>query len=491
MSTGDDRDGPGAITTTTPSWERRYTKALLIADAVVIAVALVGAHVLRADRLAATPNVQANFYLPYVNLSVIIGVVWFIGLSITRSRDRRVLGVGMEEFQRVFHASWQVFAVVAIVAYLTKTEIARSYIAVTFPIGLLALLTSRYVLRTQLQRLRRKGRALRRVLVVGNPAPAHSVITDLTADPRAGFYIVGVCLPRTATGDVTHVDGYDVLGSLDDVVDVVNATNADTVAITGSDAVTAQTVRELSWRLEGTGTHLVLVPALTDVSGPRVITSPVNGTTLVQIDSARFTGPRHVAKAAFDWLTALLITILISPVLLVISALVALTSGLPVLYKQERIGLDGKPFKMLKFRSMVPDAHLRLAEVLEAEGVEEVGMFYKPKNDPRVTPVGRVLRRYSLDELPQLFNVLRGEMSLVGPRPQIDKEVEQYDHVASRRLLVKPGLTGLWQVSGRSELEPEVGIRLDVYYVENWTVFGDLLILAKTAKAMIVGEGAY
>ena len=218
---------------------------------------------------------------------------------------------------------------------------------------------------------------------------------------------------------------------------------------------------------------------------------PVNGLPLMYVDEPRFTGSRYVAKSAFDWLAAAVLTVLLIPLLLVLAALVGLSSRGPVFYSQERIGKDGRRFRVFKFRSMVTDAHARLGEVLAQEGTGSVGLFYKPKNDPRVTKVGRVLRRYSLDELPQLLNVLRGEMSLVGPRPQIDAEVAQYDRTAHRRLLVKPGLTGLWQISGRSELSPEEGIRMDVNYVENWTLFGDALILAKTAKAMISAAGAY
>lgn len=474
-----------------PGWEKVYRQALRFCDAVIVSLAMLSAHLLRSTNLAEAPNVQADFHLPYVHLSILVAVVWYAALGLAHSRDRRVLGVGIDEFQRVFHASWQVFAAVAIVAYLTKAEVARGYLAVAFPMGLFLLLAARYTLRTQLHRMRRHARCMHRVLIVGNPDKAETLVADLTNDARAGFQVVGLCLPDGEQRGSTPESSIPILGHIADVIDIARATGADTIAVTGADAITSQTVRELGWQLEGTGTYLVLVPALTDVAGPRMITSPISGTTLVQLDSAHFTGPKHVTKAVFDWVTALIITVILAPVLAIITLLVWMTSGRPVLYKQERIGLDGRPFKMLKFRSMVPDAHLRLAEVLEAEGVTEVGMFYKPKNDPRVTPVGRVLRRFSLDELPQLFNVLRGEMSLVGPRPQIDKEVEQYDHVASRRLLVKPGLTGLWQVSGRSELTAEEGIRMDVYYVENWTVFGDLLILARTAKAMLVGEGAY
>ena len=255
--------------------------------------------------------------------------------------------------------------------------------------------------------------------------------------------------------------------------------------------ITAEAVRRLGWDLEGTGIDLALAVALTDVAGPRVLMRPVNGLPLMYVDEPHFTGLKFVAKSVFDWVGAICVTILLSPVLLAVAVAVTTTSRGPVFYMQERVGRDGRHFRMIKFRSMVTGAHDHLAEVLALEGVESVGMFYKPKNDPRVTPVGRFIRKYSLDELPQLFNVLRGDMSLVGPRPQIDNEVVQYDRTAHRRLLVKPGLTGLWQVSGRSDLSIEDGIRMDVYYVENWSLFGDMLILARTAKTILAAHGAY
>ncbi|NMM35757.1 MAG: sugar transferase, partial [Phycicoccus sp.] len=263
------------------------------------------------------------------------------------------------------------------------------------------------------------------------------------------------------------------------------------VAVSGADAITSEAVRRLGWDLEGTGIDLALTLTLVDVAGPRVLMHPVNGLPLMYVDEPHFTGPKYALKSTFDWLGALAITILLSPVLAVIALLVTTTSRGPVFFTQERVGRDGRHFRMIKFRSMEVGAQDRLEEVLALEGVTSVGMFYKPKNDPRVTTVGRVIRKYSLDELPQLFNVLRGDMSLVGPRPQVDSEVAQYDRAADRRLLVKPGLTGLWQVSGRSDLSVEDGIRMDVYYVENWSLFGDMLILARTTKTIIAAHGAY
>ena len=286
------------------------------------------------------------------------------------------------------------------------------------------------------------------------------------------------------------IDGVPVLGTHTQAASLAVRHAVAAVAVAGSDAMDREAVRQLGWDLEGTGIDLALTMALTDVAGPRVLMQPVNGMPLMYVDAPQFRGSKYVLKSLFDWCGAAAATLVLAPALLTIAVLVRVTSPGPVLYAQERIGKDGGTFRMLKFRSMHVGAHDRLAEVLAAEGVTDVGAFYKPRNDPRVTPLGRLLRRYSLDELPQLFNVLRGEMSLVGPRPQIAAEVATYDRAAHRRLLVKPGLTGLWQVSGRSNLDPRTAMRLDVAYVENWTLFGDLVILTRTAKAMVGADGA-
>ncbi len=182
---------------------------------------------------------------------------------------------------------------------------------------------------------------------------------------------------------------------------------------------------------------------------------------------------------------------MLSPVLLVLALLVKVTSTGPVFFLQERVGLNGSTFHMIKFRSMVVDAEQRLQELSALDRAEGNTVLFKMKNDPRVTRVGAFMRRYSLDEVPQLFNVLVGSMSLVGPRPPLAREVERYDVHVHRRFLVKPGMTGLWQVSGRSDLSWEDSVRLDLYYVENWSMVGDLLILWRTARAVVAKDGAY
>jgi len=279
------------------------------------------------------------------------------------------------------------------------------------------------------------------------------------------------------------------MGTVGAVPSAMTAVKADTVAITSTDELPPDKVKEISWGLEAGRQHLVLAPSIIDIAGPRLHTRPVAGLPLIHVETPRFTRGQLFVKRTFDIIGASILIVLLSPVLLVVTIAVSWTSIGPLLYKQERIGRNGQPFKMLKFRSMRVGADKELKALLEAQGTSEKPLF-KIKDDPRITPVGRVIRKYSLDELPQLFNVLGGSMSLVGPRPQIAAEVALYTDAARRRLLARPGLTGLWQVSGRSSLDWEDAVRLDLYYVENWSLVSDLAILMKTAKAVAAPGGS-
>ncbi|MDQ0743122.1 exopolysaccharide biosynthesis polyprenyl glycosylphosphotransferase [Clavibacter sp. B3I6] len=215
------------------------------------------------------------------------------------------------------------------------------------------------------------------------------------------------------------------------------------------------------------------------------------GLPLIHVETPRYEGTKLFAKRAFDIVASSLLLLVASPVLLAISMTIRLSTPGPVLFRQERVGINGRPFQMLKFRTMVTDAEALLLALQDQNRDAGNSVLFKMKDDPRVTPVGRFLRRYSLDELMQLVNVLNGSMSLVGPRPPLAREVETYETKVHRRFLVKPGITGLWQVSGRSNLSWEDSVRLDLYYVENWSIVGDLVILWKTARAVVAREGAY
>ncbi|WKK70804.1 sugar transferase [Rathayibacter oskolensis] len=365
------------------------------------------------------------------------------------------------------------------------------------PLGIVLICAGRLGWRSWLTRQRRQGRYASQVVLLGSRASVLHTARELRRGTEAGYKLVGAV--STSPGGAEALRSEDELSGLalhgftgiDGVRAVMDATGADTVVVTSSDELAPQRIRELSWTLEPGREHLVVAPSLTDIGGPRIHTRPVAGLPLIHVETPRFDGRQRFAKRLFDIAASTLLIILSAPVLVVVAVLVKATSPGPILFRQERIGLNGATFEMLKFRSMVVDAEARLAALAAQQRDEGNSVLFKMAKDPRVTKVGTVLRRFSLDELPQFLNVFRGDMSLIGPRPPLGREVEQYEEHVHRRFLMKPGITGLWQVSGRSNLSWEDTVRLDLYYVENWSMTGDLIILFKTARAVLARDGAY
>ncbi|HEX8507907.1 MAG TPA: sugar transferase, partial [Propionibacteriaceae bacterium] len=331
-------------------------------------------------------------------------------------------------------------------------------------------------------------RNVRRVIVVGSTYAAADLSAVLEREVHAGMQVIGVCVPAAEVARAQDA-GLTVLGDLDRVPALIREFGADAVAVTGGEATRHHYLRELSWALEGAGVELLVHPGLIEVAGPRMHIRPYVGLPLLHVEQPHFTGWRRIIKRGADISFTGLGLLLAAPVLLAIAAAIKLSDGGPVIFRQTRVGLDGSTFTMFKFRSMHIDAESRLAD-LRANN-PQLGAMFKLADDPRITTVGRFLRRFSLDELPQLVNVLAGSMSLVGPRPPLQSEVDQYEDHARRRLLVTPGLTGLWQVSGRSLLSWEETVRLDLRYIENWTLTLDLLIMWKTLFAVVARRGAF
>jgi exopolysaccharide biosynthesis polyprenyl glycosylphosphotransferase len=332
-----------------------------------------------------------------------------------------------------------------------------------------------------------------RLLLLGGPSAIAHLASSLERAKGAGYLPVAAYTPGSHEGlDVEPESGLPILGRRPDTISIlaaIEACNADAVAVSAGVQLHPQTLRHLGWELAARGVGLIMAPALTDIAGPRIHTQQVAGLPLIHVTTPALEGGQGVAKRLFDVLVAGTMVIVASPVMALVAIMVKLDSPGPVFFKQERVGIEGARFGMIKFRSMVVDAEDRLAEVSQHN--EGAGVLFKMKKDPRVTRVGVVLRKFSLDELPQLFNILGGSMSLVGPRPPLPSEVEAYEHDVRRRLLVKPGLTGLWQVSGRSNLSWQDSVRLDLYYVENWSLAGDLIILLRTVRAVFRSTGAY
>ena len=458
------------------SWQPRFVAVLVVLDGAAFLLGGLFGRFLRFDSL--TGDVDG------APITVVLAAglpAWLLVIAGSRAYEARCLGLGSEEFRRVGNAAARFTAVLAVAVFLLKTDVARGLIVLALPAATVLAVVFRYLARQGLHRVRAVGRASHRVLVVGEGAARDVLVAKLHASVHSGLRVVGVCRPavRGAGGEpsVAHIRR------------VLEAVDADTVAVAHSDALTPHVLRRIAWTLEGTGVDLLVAPALTDVAGPRIHVRPVSGLPLLQIAEPEFTGVRRLVKGTIDVVGASALLLVLSPVLLLTAVLVRATSSGPVFFRQTRVGRDGVPFRMWKFRSMVTDAEARLAELSGAND-HGPGVLFKMRDDPRVTRVGRVLRRYSVDELPQLFNVLSGRMSLVGPRPPLPSEVARYEPDVHRRLLVKPGLTGLWQVSGRSDLDWSETVRLDLYYVENWSVALDAEILWKTLAAVLRASGA-
>ncbi|BBY48976.1 polyprenyl glycosylphosphotransferase [Mycolicibacterium arabiense] len=473
-----------------PQWQQRYVRALIVTDVIVVALALVCAQTVKLGR-PITAGDPASVY--FLMLSCFVGAIWLTLLSAYRTRSPRIVGAGVEEYRRVVSATLATIGFVAVALMIFRPEYARGYLAVAFPLGLAGLVVGRNLCRLYLARQRRRGRCVVNVLAVGDARAVRSLVQSLTRGWGYGYLVVGVCLTGRSSGgtiDVPEVGTLPVLGDEGKVHDAILKTNADTVALTTTDHLGPEGVRELSWDLHKLGVDLVVTPGVVDVAGPRLTMRPVAGLPLIHVEKPQYSGTKKIQKLAFDYFVSISVLIGALPVMLASAIAIKLTSRGPVFYRSERIGLDGQPFQMIKFRTMVEGADKQvdsLKDVNDSVG----GVLFKVKNDPRVTAVGRLLRKYSIDELPQFFNVLRRDMSVVGPRPPLRREVDTYNDQVRRRLLVLPGITGLWQVSGRSDLSWEDSVRLDLSYVENWSITNDLLIAVKTVRTVATGSGAY
>ncbi|MGY1805390.1 sugar transferase [Blastococcus sp. SYSU D00922] len=464
----------------TPGWVRRYAVILLVLE--TLAAAAAGASVV----LAAGGDVPRSSSLFWAAVGLV--PAWPLVLFAVGAYSERVFGTGSDEYRRVGRAGFALLAFAGFISYAAALELSRALVVVAVPVLTLVTLVGRYLARMQLRRLRARGHCTRRVIVVGRGGAVLELAARVGRENYAGLDVVGLCVTPGDRDRVAAVSTIPVAG-LEDVVDLASRLGADTIAVTSASETAAQYLRHLSWELEGTGMELLVAPGLIEVAGPRLHIRPFEGLPLLAVEQPRFEGWSRMVKGGMDRSVAALALLVLLPVLIAIAVAVRIDSRGPVLYRQERVGLNGQPFTMLKFRSMVVGADGQVDRL--RDGNISDGLLFKMREDPRVTSVGRWLRRLSLDELPQLLNVLAGSMSLVGPRPPLPVEVARYDSSVSRRLLVKPGLTGLWQVSGRSDLPWEEAVRLDLRYVENWSLAADLLILCKTVRAVLDRSGAY
>lgn len=421
---------------------------------------------------------------------LLLPAVWMSCAYLNRALEPRFLGSGTEEWRRVLHAVGCLVILLTVVSYVTRSNLSRGYVLFATLAVAVVSATGRLALRAAMRRARARGRCMIPTILAGPVGAVELLAGRLRREATGGLKPVGACLPVTELTSTDEVAGLPVLGPIENLLTLARSQGIGAVAVCPSDTVQGAALRELRWRLEGSGVDFFVTPGLLEVTGPRVHVRPVGGLPMLHVDEPELAGGRHALKAIFDRVVALVSLVVLAIPLLVIAGLVRATSRGPAIYRQTRVGRNGQLFTLLKFRSMYAQADQRLAELSDRNERAD-GLLFKIRDDPRVTPVGRVLRRYSLDELPQLINVARGQMSLVGPRPPLPSEVERYGYGVARRLLVKPGLTGLWQVSGRSDLSWEDSIGLDLSYVENWSLLLDLSILLKTARAVLARAGAY
>ncbi|MFJ7112505.1 sugar transferase [Streptomyces albogriseolus] len=464
-------------------WEHRYRRTVITSDTVATAVVVAGIGNFFGVRDAADWHEKWGI-LAFGTWLLVLGA-----LAVSRSWAPTVLGQGAEEFRRLGRSLFMATVVLALGGIALTSRNIKLWIFVAVPAIALVTMTMRYLLRLWLHRQRKEGRCLRPVLAAGSPDTVRDLIARTRKYPHLGWRVDAVCTTDGPGLDGGRLDGVPVVGRLADVADHVRRDGYRVVALTPDPHWSPDRLQRLSWNLEGSDAEMVVAPVLMEVAGPRLHVDAVLGIPLLRVSMPAFTGGRRAVKGVVDRLGATVLLVLFAPLMLLVALLVATDSRGGVFYRQRRVGKDGLEFTILKFRTMVPDADRARAALTGLN--EGAGPLFKMRRDPRVTRIGAVLRRYSLDELPQLFNVLTGSMSLVGPRPPLPEECASYGPDIRRRLKVKPGLTGLWQISGRSDLSWEEAVRLDLRYVEDWSLALDTVILWKTLRAVVQGQGAY
>ncbi len=415
-------------------------------------------------------------------------VGWVAMIAILGGYRADIFGAGTSEFKRVFNATLFSGGLTAVGCYVAQYPLSRGFYLLAYALGLPILLGGRWASRQALHTLRRRGLLSRRVIISGTRSHVDDIVRVLRRESWLGYHIVGALTPEYDLSEETST-GVPVVGNGEDAPTVAAEHQADVIFFAGGAVGSAAVMRQMFWTLEQQQVSVVVAPSVTDISGERVKIRPVGGLPLIHVDPPTWTDASRWGKRLFDFTGAGLLLLIFAPLLAFVALRIKLHDRGPIFFSHTRIGRHGEPFSCLKFRTMVPAADSLITEMQQAN--DQDALFFKVKDDPRITKPGQWLRRFSVDEVPQLFNVLRGEMSLVGPRPQVSSEVELYDHAMSRRLHVRPGMTGLWQVSGRSDLTTEEAIRLDLYYVDNWSMLQDLIILARTAGAVLASRGAY
>lgn len=463
--------------------KRIQLTALYAGDALMISLAIIVAVMARG--LLPFPG-QDDTLLIMQTSGPFIVVGWLVMLRIFGADSLRHLRAGAMEYKRVLMATSATAALLGITAYLMKYDFPRAAFVLMFTFGSVALLLARYARRKAMGAIHARGALTTPLVVAGDSGHVDAIAQVLRRESWLGYRVIGAI---TSDKVAYTPGGLPVLGNMSEAVSIIEEHEAEAVFFAEGSFNAASEFRHMAWELEEHDIQMIVVPAITDTSANRLEVRPVAGLPLVDVERPQALASGRWVKRTFDIIGATLLLIASAPVMAIVALAIKLEDGGPVLFRQRRVGLHGDEFECLKFRSMAVDAEARLAELAHLN--EGAGPLFKMTHDPRITRVGRFIRRFSIDELPQFWNTLVGNMSLVGPRPALASEVAHYDRDARRRLDVRPGLTGLWQVSGRSDLSWEDTVRLDNYYVDNWSMVQDLMILGKTARAVVAPSGAY
>ncbi|OBG18565.1 hypothetical protein A5765_04105 [Mycolicibacterium celeriflavum] len=481
--------GPDQARAQARRWRSAYHRRVLLVDALTLVVVVIFAEWI-GTRLA-----HRHFadFTTATAFSVGIYIGWLVALGYARSRDLSLVGQQVEEYRRVAAATGWTFAIAAAFEIFLDMPISRIQFGVTFGLGLIGLFLTRYLLRADIRRRRKKGTYISRVVALGDLDSSRTLCEYFARSPSAGYQVVGLCVPdcgdRIGQNVGLPTGSVPILGYNDDslIESAVQSAGADTVAVVYSEQLGPETVEYLAWRMEAINTELIVIPALTEVAAHRLQLRPIENMPLFVIEAPTHDAPSMITKRILDLVLATIGLVVALPVIALAGVAIKLDDRGPVFYRQQRVGMDGRPFKIIKLRSMYVDTD----KTAQPESHRHGSIFHKRTSDSCVTRVGKLLRATSIDELPQLFNVLEGSMSIVGPRPLAVGEAGTHEHFIEHRSHVKPGMTGLWQVSGRSDLEDKDRIRLDESYAGNWSVVGDLLIIWRTVGAVLKRKGAY
>lgn len=463
----------------------RLARAMVIgADLATVVLAMATVGLLRNSLPTDTTQGGLTTYALVCAVSL---PLWLVVFGRYRLYHSRHVSTRRDELTRVVHAVGISVVGTALVAYMLGRLVPRSYLVTLFVVAAAAMSLEREVVRFAFNGLRRRGHCLRAIVIAGTGAEALALATMLEEQPELGYRVVGL---------LGHPDQVDerlarfgpVLDSRSKMAEQVRMAGATGVLVATTD-IDLETSNRLTRVLTDAGIHVELSSSLKDIDATRLSVRPLGRFPVVYVEPVCRDGWRHVAKRAFDIGLAVVALVLSAPLLLLAAIAIKLSSRGPVFFRQERVGRRGRRFHVLKLRTMVVDAEARLREI---ELLNEAdGPLFKIREDPRVTRVGRVLRKLSLDELPQLVNVLKGEMSMVGPRPALPSEVTQWGPELFERLRVQPGITGMWQVRGRSDSSFTQYQRWDLYYVDNWSITHDLAILLRTVPVVLSQKGAY